>query len=159
MNSQKYEEAVEQYMDIVYRTALSCTKNKQDAEDVMQNTFIKLLQTDTCFSDDDHMRRWLIHVAVNECKSLWRSYWHKNVSSLEDYEPTSTDGNSVHQDVFDAVMRLPQKYSLVVHLYYYEGYSAREISEILKISQNNVQIRLMRARTRLKKQKKAAASI
>lgn len=117
----KYEEIANRYTDIVYRAALNYCKNKEDAEDAVQNTFVKLLQADVDFADEEHIRRWLIRVAVNECKNIWKSFWRKNVTSIEelDYEEESLD--SQQKELFEEVMRLPAKYSIVMHLYYKEN--------------------------------------
>lgn len=151
-----YEAIVNENMDVVYRTALSCCENKQDAEDIVQNTFIKFLQSDTEFTDPNHIRRWLIKVAVNECKNMWRSFWHKNVRSLEDLDYEPEDVTTDRRALLEEVMKLPPRYRIVIHLYYYEGYNVREIAEIVHISESNVQIRLMRARNKLKEQLKEA---
>ncbi len=151
-----YEAIVNQNLDAVYRTALSYCKNTYDAEDVVQNTFAKLLQADVAFEDDRHIRRWLIRVAVNECKNMWKSFWRKNVCSIEElcYEPE--DVTPQQKELLEEVLRLPPKYRIVIHLYYYEGYHVKEIAEMLKMSESNVQIRLMRARKKLKEQIKEA---
>ncbi len=151
-----YEAIVNRNLDIVYRTALSYCKNKYDAEDVVQNTFAKLLQSDTEFQDEEHIRKWLIRVAVNECKNMWKSFWRKNISSLDDldYEPECQ--TTEQKELLEEVLRLPPKYRIVIHLYYYEGYRVKEIADLLHISESNVQIRLMRARNKLKEQIKEA---
>lgn len=74
MDSAEYIRIAEKYTDIVYRAAISYCKNKTDAEDAVQNTFMKLLGTDTQFSDEEHIRKWLIRVAVNECRNVWKSF-------------------------------------------------------------------------------------
>jgi len=151
-----YETIVTRNIDIVYRTALSYCKNTYDAEDIVQNTFAKLLQSDMDFQDDEHIRKWLIRVAVNECKNMWKSFWRKNISSIDDldYEPAA---NAPEQkELLEEVFKLPPKYRVVIHLYYYEGYNVKEIAEMLNLSQSNVQIRLMRARNKLKEQLKEA---
>lgn len=156
MEDKEYDRIVQMYLDPVYRTALSCCKNPYDAEDVVQNTFLKLLRTDTEFSDDEHIRKWLIRVAVNESNTMWRSFWKKKVSSLEEvkYEPEfSMRENS---ELYDAVQNLSLKYREVVHLYYYEEYSVREIAQILNVSETAIQTRLLRARKKLKQQLKEA---
>lgn len=79
MDGRAYTDAVIAYADIVYRTALSYTKAQQDAEDVTQTVFMKLLETKGDFADEEHLRRWLIRVTVNECKNLWKSFWRRNV--------------------------------------------------------------------------------
>lgn len=150
VDSSEFGRVVDQYADVVYRAALSFCKNKSDAEDITQNTFIKLLKSESRFESDDHLRRWLIRVAVNESKSLWRSLWQRKVISFNDldYEPAYTD--TENGEVLAEVMKLPGKYSAVLHLHYYEGYSCREMASVLGISESNVQTRLMRARVMLK---------
>lgn len=151
-NHMDYETVVVQNIDIVYRTALSYCKNTYDAEEVVQNTFAKFLQTDTNFQDAIHIRKWLVRVAVNECKNMWKSFWRKNVGSIDDlnFEPEYKEKES--GELLDEVFKLPPKYRIVIHLYYYEGYSVKEIASLLNISISNVQIRLMRARNKLKNQ-------
>lgn len=160
MDSTEVEIVAKKYLDSVYRVAINYSKNAQDAGDAVQNAFLKLLKTDMVFSDDEHIRRWLIKVTINECKSIWRKLSKHSVSSLDEltdngYElPTvsQSEYNTIDRarELWDAVMHLPAKYSIVVHLYYYEGYSVDEISKMAGISKSNVQIRLMRGRTMLK---------
>lgn len=151
-----YETVVNQNLDIVYRTALSCCKNKHDAEDIVQNTFVKFLQAETDFSDDEHIRKWLVRVAINECKNMWKSFWRKNISSLEELQMEIEQQTVEQKELLEEVFKLPPKYRIVIHLYYYEGYHVKEIAELLHISESNVQIRLMRARNKLKEQIKEA---
>lgn len=87
MDGRSYIDAVRAYADIVYRTALSYTKAPQDAEDVTQTVFMKLLETGDSFADEEHLRRWLIRVTVNECKNLWKSFWKRRVGLAEKTEP------------------------------------------------------------------------
>ena len=70
MTDNEFNRISEQYIDIVYRSAINICKNKSDAEDAVQNTFLKLLKSDIDFENEDHIRRWLIRVAVNECKNI-----------------------------------------------------------------------------------------
>ncbi|MEE0060864.1 MAG: RNA polymerase sigma factor [Acutalibacteraceae bacterium] len=150
MDAFKFNRIAEQYTDVVYRATLSYCKNKSDAEDIVQNTFIKLLKTDMEFNDDEHIRKWLIKVAMNECKNMWKSFWHRNITSFEELEKEPEYMEPDEKELFDEVMKLPKKYSVVLHLYYYEGYSVKEISQTLEITESNVQTRLMRARNKLK---------
>ena len=145
-----YDQAVAHCLDAVYRTALNCCKSRQDAEDVVQTAFLKLLECDTSFQDETHIRRWLIRVAVNESHSLWRSFWRRNVSSLDGQTVEPAFSQPEHSDLFYAVQGLPVRYREVVHLYYYEEYSIREIAALLRLSETAVQTRLMRARRKLK---------
>jgi len=156
LEDREYERIVRQYLDTVYRVALNGCKNPCDAEDVVQMTFLKLIRTKTVFEDETHIRKWLIRVAVNECHGIWRSFWKKNVLSLEEmtYEPSFS--STGYSNLFYAVQELPVKYREVIHLYYYEDYSIREIADILHISETAIQTRLMRARSQLKQQLKEA---
>lgn len=146
-----YEKIVAENIDFVYRVSLCYCKNQRDAEDVVQNTFLKLIQSKQEFTDDEHIRKWLVRVAVNECKNMWKSYWNRNVISLDtlEYEQEETRTEE-QQELLQAVMELAPKYRIVVHLYYYEGYHVKEIADMLHLSESNVQIRLMRARKKLK---------
>jgi len=89
VDTQEYEDIVKKYIDTVYRIAISYTKTKNDADDVVQQTFVKLLTKKGDFTDEEHIKRWLIRVCVNECNSMFSSYWRKNVDSLDEvnYEP------------------------------------------------------------------------
>ncbi len=156
MEKADYDRAVKLCLDVVYRTALNCCRNPQDAEDVVQTAFLKLLECDTHFQDEDHIRRWLIRVTVNESHSIWRSFWRRNVSPLEEQTAEPAFTQPENSDLFYAVQKLPVRYREVVHLYYYEEYSIREIAEILHISETAIQTRLMRARRKLKQQLKEA---
>ena len=146
----KYHSIADRYLDDVYRTVLGCCKNKENAEDAVQNAFLKLLKTDDEFTDDEHIKRWLIRVAVNECKNMWKSFWHRNKTSFDDLGTEPSYRDDTHAELLGIIDSLPQNYKAVIHLYYYEGYSVREISEILAISESNVQIRLKRARDKMK---------
>ena len=151
MDSTDYHRIVDKYLDDVYRTVLSCCKNKENAEDAVQNAFLKLLKAkDTEFTDEEHIKRWLIRVALNECKNVWKSFWQKNKISFDDLDTEPVYRDETHEELFHILSKLPQNYRAVIHLYYYEGYSVREITEILGISESNVQIRLKRARDKIK---------
>lgn len=134
------------YRDDVYRMALSYTRSRQEAEDVSQSVFLKLMQQDSL--EPGKEKAWLLQVTANECRSLLRSAWWKNTVPIEDagHVPRESDGGEVLQ----AVLALKPKYRVVVYLHYYEGCSAKEIAGILKTSVSAVTTRLSRARTILK---------
>lgn len=152
MDSKEYKRLADQYIDMVYRVALNGCKNKYDADDVVQNTFIKLLKCKKQFDTDEHVRNWLIRVAVNECNSLWNSSWRKKVTSLDEREDEPAFTTPEKSELYDLVMKLPPKYRQVVYLYYYEEFSVKEVAEMVKISETAVQTRLQRARKKLKDQ-------
>lgn len=154
MEGAEFQRIAEKYIDIVYRTTLSYCNSKSDAEDAVQNAFYKLLKSDVVFENDEHIRRWLVKVAINECKMIWRSFWRKNIISFEDLNNEPDYVEMKNKEIFYEIMKLPPKYRTVLHLYYYEGYHCDEISEILKITITSVQTRLMRARNMLKEKLK-----
>ena len=154
MERTDYIEAVDAYANTVYRVAYSYCRNESDAQDIAQNVFLKLFQSDMGFHDTEHMRRWLIRVTVNESKNLCTSFWKKNIIPLEnsDFDQVSVEQFPYKEssDLYHAVMKLPHKYRVVIHLYYYEDYSVREIANILKRKETTIQTQLMRARKKLK---------
>ncbi len=156
MDTREYEQLLTLYLDSVYRVALSGCSNKADAEDVVQNTFIKLWERQEPFEDLEHARKWLIRVAVNECHSLWRTPWRKRISYLEELASEPSFSMKERSDLYYAVKELPVKYRQVVHLYYFEEYSVKEIAEMMKLSETAVQTRLQRARQKLKETLKGA---
>ena len=150
MQSGNYSQIVSKYADTVYRVALSYTRSHQDAEDVVQNTFMKLLIKKPEFENEEHIKKWLIKVAVNECKNLWNTYWRKNVDSLDTMVVEPSFEEEKHREIYEAVMALPKKYRIVVYLYYYEGYSTKEVSEMIGMKDATVRTNLARARKLLK---------
>ena len=150
MEKHEYNRIVRIHIDEVYRMALNCCRNRSDAEDAVQNTFLKLFTTDTAFVDEEHIRRWLIRVTINECKNNLKSSWRRKVSYLDELSHEPQVQTSDDMELLIEIGRLPAKYSSVLHLYYYEGYRCAEIATLLKTSESNVQTRLMRARKMLK---------
>ena len=148
----QYIKIVSEYGNTIFRIAFSYCKNKGDAEDIVQNVFLKLLQSKQEFQDETHMKKWLIRVAVNESKNLCTSFWKKRIFPLDDFDQDQSYQFPSQEcsDLYFAVMKLPEKYRLVIHLYYYEDYSVREISEILQRKEATIQTQLMRARAKLK---------
>ena len=102
------------------------------------------------FENEQHIRAWLLRVVINKEKNINRTFWKKNKCSLEDYMETLSFPDSQSRDLFEEVMKLPDKYRIVIHLFYYEDYLVREIAEILKHSESNVKVRLSRGRALLK---------
>ena len=125
-------------------------KNAEDAEDVVQDTFIQYYITKKTFENEQHIRAWLIRVAINKAKNMNRTFWRQNRMSLEDYMETLVFETSAAEELFETVMKLPEKYRIIIHLFYYEDYSTQEIADILKISLSDVKVRLSRGRMLLK---------
>ncbi len=156
MDTKEFERLTALFLDCIYRVAWNCCRNNADTEDVVQNTFLKLLERKEGFPEDAQAKYWLIRVAVNECKSLWRTPWRQRVTSTEELFCELFFETPEESDLYDAVSDLPVKYRQVVHLYYFEDYSVKEIAGILKLSETAVQTRLLRARQKLKEKLKEA---
>lgn len=149
---QSVQELFETYQNNLYAVAFNVCKNAQDAEDVVQDTFIQYYSSKKEFDNERHIRAWLIRVAINKAKNMNRAFWRRNKMSLEDYMETLAFETPESEELFETVMRLPDKYRIAVHLFYYEDCPVREIADILKISESNVKVRLSRARALLKEQ-------
>ena len=149
---QSLHELAAMYQDNLFAAAFNICQNAQDAEDVIQDTFIQYHTTKKEFVNEQHIRAWLIRVAINKAKNVTRTFWRRNKISIEDYMETLTFETPESADLFETVMQLPEKYRIVVHLYYYEDYAVSEIADILKLSESNVKTRLSRGRAMLRKE-------
>ena len=150
MTRETFEIYARRHMDAVFRLAMCLLKSKADADDVTQNTLLALYRTDTVFESDAHVKNWLMHVAANECRKVWRSPWKKR-DDFEPYAETLVFDDSASRDLFDAVMALDKDCRGVILLHYYEGYGMAEIADILHIPPGTVGSRLSRARKKLKR--------
>ncbi len=138
------------YQDHLFAAAFHICENAADAEDIVQETLLRYHNSRKDFESEEHIRAWLFRVAVNLAKNVRRSFWRHRTVPLEDYMETLTFASPESEMLFAEVMHLPEKYRIVIHLFYYEDCSVREISRILKISESNVKVRLNRGRKMLK---------
>lgn len=143
------EEVLNEYSDMVFRLAFARTGNQSDAQDIMQEVFLKYMQSDKTFADREHLKAWLIRVTINVAKNMMTSAWHKNTTNLEEADAVTVEIKE-KSNVYYAVLELPEKYREVIHLFYYEGYSIEEISRILEMNESTVKSRLRRGRQKLK---------
>lgn len=138
---------IEKYSNMVYRLAIARTKNKEDAEDVFQDVFLKLSKKLPDFQDETHEKAWLIRVTINLTNNLFQSAHYKRTVPLEEDLRFEDEQMS---NVYFQVLNLPMKYRTIIHLFYYEGFSIKEIASILHTNENTVKTRLSRAREQLK---------
>lgn len=144
------QKIIDKYKDNIFSVAFNICSNPTDAEDVVQECFIAYHMTQKQFDDEAHIRAWLIRVAINKAKNIKKSAWYRKTVPLEEYMESLTFVSEASEELFEAVMRLPEKYRIVIHLFYYEDYSVREISEIMQSSESNIKVRLNRGRKLLK---------
>jgi len=125
-------------------------KNQHDTEDMVQNTFIKLMKDNTKFQSEEHEKAWLIRTATNLCKDYFRSWWSKKRVSMDAAAELATDESQLMDDALKMVLALPDKYKTAIYMYYYEGYSTVEIAKILGKKESTVRGYLHTGRKLLK---------
>lgn len=157
MNDAEYNSCVDKYLKMVYRISFHYFGNREDAEDVSQDVFLKLYSHNTKFESEEELKAWLIRVTTNTCHSYFRNPFRKRKTEIDEKEIENIVGSSSSEQeiinrkvVMDAVMSLPERYRIVVYLYYYEEYSICQISNTLNIKETTIQTRLSRAREKLK---------
>ena len=148
-SNENFPQVVYRYQDTIFRLAYNYTKNHFDADDVTQNVLLQLYKTDKDFETEAHLKNWLMCVTVNQCKNLFRAPWRKH-ENLEDYANTLVFQEEDEKDLFCMVMGMDQKYRVTLLLHYYEGYSIREIAQIMNVPEKTVSTRLARGRKILK---------
>ncbi|MDO5156258.1 MAG: sigma-70 family RNA polymerase sigma factor [Eubacteriales bacterium] len=147
---QPVDELIQLYQDNLFATAFNVCKNADDAEDIVQDVFIQYHLIKKDFESEQHIKRWLLRVTINKAKNVVKSFWKRNKMDLENYIETLSFETPEASNLFESVMKLPDKYRIVIHLFYYEDYSTKEIANILSLSESNVKVRLSRGRMLLK---------
>lgn len=150
MTDETFEQAARTYGDMLYRVAYHALRSRADAEDVVQTVLLKLYQQDG-FESEDHLKHWLLRVAVNESRKVMRSFWRRRAVPLEERDESPLPAEDRREEVFQAVMALDGKYRLTIYLYYYEGCSVKEVAAALRAKESTVQTWLQRARDRLRR--------
>jgi RNA polymerase sigma-70 factor (ECF subfamily) len=138
---------VEEFSDMLLRVAFSYMKNISDAEDMVNNTFLKLMEKNPSFENEEHKKAWLIRVTINLCKNRLKTAWFRIIIPLEDNNISFLPEENF---IISAVLELPEKYRSIILLYYYDGYSIKEIAYILEAKESTISSQLQRARKQLK---------
>lgn len=151
MQEEEYRAAVQRYRDMVWRVALNACRQTQDAEDVVQDVFLKLYTTRREFAGEEHLKHWLLRVTVNRCRTLLACPWRTRRADAVPEAPDPAQALDAGQRaLYEAVRALPPGQRVALYLYYFEGYSTAEIAQLLHLRQTAVTTRLHRARTRLR---------
>ena len=140
-----------QYADTVYRLALLRTKSGSDADDIVQEVFLRAMRAKPTWNSLEHQKAWFIKVTINCTKSLLTSAWRRNTVPEDENLLTQMQTET---EVYPYVLALPAKYRTAVHLHYYEGYRVAEIAKIMGSTENTVKSHLFRARDMLREQLK-----
>lgn len=144
---QELADLYHRHVDTVWRVCYSFMKNRADTEDMVQEAFLRAYYADKPFRSEEHEKAWLIVTASNLCRDALKRAWRRD-EPLEDHLELAAPGRDAQ--VLEAVLALPERYKTAVYLYYYEGYSLKEIASILGCPQATVRTRLARARKQLK---------
>ena len=150
MDREEAARLVEQYSMAVYRLAYARTGNREDAEDITQETFLQLVRTAPAFRDGEHCKAWLLRVAANCAVDLHRSPWRRRSVPLEEAEQMAAPEPAEEDGMLASILALPEEYRVVVHLYYYEDLSTGEIAKVLGKREGTIRTRLSRARAMLR---------
>ena len=152
MDKTEFTHAVERYQDMVYRVALHALGSPQDADDAVQEVFLRLYTARKPFEGEEHLRRWLLRVTVNWCRDVLRSPWRRRRVPLDQLPAAPELKEPEQQALYQTVMALPERYRMVLVLFYYEELTVKEIAALLGLEVSAVTTRLSRARAKLKQQ-------
>lgn len=149
-SEEEVENALELYGDTIRRICFMHLKKEADVEDIFQNVFFKYATKTSDFSSLEHEKAWLIRIAINECNSLLRRWFHKNVDLSDDLSMFGITDTIEDTSVLRSVWKLPAHYRDVIYLYFYEGYKIQEIAEIMHRKENTIHTWMRRAKQELK---------
>ena len=149
INENRVLECYQKYKDTVFKLAYSYCKSVTQAEDVFQDVFEKFMQKAPDFSDEYHEKAWFIRVTLNCSKTSLKSFWHNKVDEIDE-QTYIFEKQEI--DLTPYLNKLSKKYNVVLYLFYYEGYSTKEMAKLLHIKENNVRVLLNRARNQLRKE-------
>lgn len=141
------QNVVNSYSDILIRIAFQNTKSLADAEDIVQEVYVKLFKRHGDFKTEEHLKAWLIKVTYHRCKDFFRSSWYRKVVPIhEEIDLLAPEEQTVMEEIF----QLKSDERTIIYLYYYEGYSMKEIAYMLGKNENTISSKLQRARKKLK---------
>ena len=140
----------EKFVDTVYKVCFMMLKNASETEDATQNVFIKFMRDSKEFETDEHIKAWLIVTAQNECKNMLKHWFRSKRDELSDVPEASYVDDDSKKELMEKVFSLDEKYRLPIYLYYYEGYSTSEISEMLDIKHSTIRTYMAKGREKLK---------
>lgn len=154
MSAEQFDKIYEKYKTMLYRIGFTYLKNKDDVEDLLQEVFIKRLYHAPAFETEEHEKRWMIRITVNLAKNHLKSFWKRNITNMDEILQTPEclqwNMDEKEKSVFVEVMALPEKQRIAIYLYYFEGYTVKEIGNILKCKESAVKMRLKKGRDLLK---------
>lgn len=155
--SYKAEDVIEQYSTMLFRLAMVRMKNKEDAQDIVQDAFLKLIlyvKKGKQFNDDEHLKAWLLTVVINRGKSILNMIWNKKTEGIDDIKEMAAPEEKTDY-AYEYVMRLPEKYRIAINLFYYEQFTTEQIANVIGKKPATVRSYLHRGRDKLKEMMEA----
>lgn len=155
--SYKAEDVIEQYSTMLFRLAMVRMKNKEDAQDIVQDAFLKLIlyvKKGKQFNDDEHLKAWLLTVVINRGKSILNMIWNKKTEGIDDIKEMAAPEEKTDY-AYEYVMRLPEKYRIAINLFYYEQFTTEQIANVMGKKPATVRSYLHRGRDKLKEMMEA----
>lgn len=145
------EMVLKKYSDMVRRICFLYLQNSSDVDDVFQEVFLKLLKNHKSFENEEHEKAWIIRVTINKCKDILKSFWKKNIYSIENINNIEFQfEHKAENELLKVVLALPKKYKDVIYLYYYESYTVPEMARLLNKKENTIYSNLHRAKKLIK---------
>lgn len=140
-------DVVEKYANMVYKLAFARVKNKNDADDIFQEVFLTFVRRKPKFENEEHEKAWFIRVTINCSKDFWKSQSRRNHDELDENIEGATPEEEILSEYLD---KLPEDYRVIVHLFYYEDMSTKDIAKATYKKESTVRMALTRARRLLK---------
>lgn len=154
MKKEEFEHYYKEYHSLVFRVAFAEVKSHTDADDILQEVFLRLLRSRPQFENTEHEKAWMIRTTINLCKDFWKSKWNRDriyIDEIEEAEKVYFKVPYVKEDeTLWAVLELNERYRQPIYLFYYEDYSIKEIAKILNIPESTVKTNLRRGREAVK---------
>ena len=152
---ESFDAVMRKYSDMVYRLAYSRTGSTFDADDILQDVFLRYIRADKTYNDEEHRKSWLIRITINCTRSYAASAWKRHTDysepdpnlGAEDPHLSQTETKS---DVMNALLKLPEKYRTAIYLHYYEDMSVAQVAKAVGTTETNVKTRLSRGRDMLR---------
>ena len=152
---QRWEALAEEYQTMLYRIAFSNMKNRADAEDVVQEAFLRYMKDEKPIQNREHEKAWLIRTTIHICMDILKSSWHRRTVPLDESLAVQARNILPYQikddRTLEAVLQLPVHYRNPIWLFYYEDYSIQEIAGVLNEKEGTIKTRLRRGREEIKK--------
>lgn len=150
---EKVLECYQKYKDMIYKLAWAYCKDRYQADDVFQEVFFKYLKYHPRFKTQEHEKAWFIRTTINVCKNLLKNKWNRDMVQLQEWDDEQAfprETGDAFDDLKNAVLDLPERYRVPIHLYYYEEYTVHEIAQILRKSESTIQTQLQRGREKIR---------